>query len=200
MERIMPKIDREDLDINWDNHEQADQAFEVLRALRYLLKRIKLEGRKSWKVDELIGLLEDMLIEIAEGVTEEDKLRQIEINRGNAAFKAGLARDKNPYPTNSEQYRWWDTGWRDGERERKAADGSAVEIHQGRVQATAEKAGARHYKVRVIIESVAQEWNEVLRQLSGEGQGSLFSDYEEAKMAADHLKRATGGIVTVVEV
>ncbi len=196
----MAKYDSEDFNLNLDDPEKSDMACDVLRVLRYVTTRVKLESRKNWKTDDLIKLFETMLEEIFEGVTEDDKMRQLYAAQGKKAFMAGVPRARNPHPENSDYRTWWDTGWRDGEREQAASDGTSMEIQQGRsLDSHKKKKGMRYYKIQLVKDSMIYEWNEVFHQYSPEGSGTRFTDYDEARVIADQLKRAEEGIVSLLE-
>jgi hypothetical protein len=193
------KFDLEDLNLNFDQSNDLELSISVIRVLRYLMQRIKLENRKSWNTVELIKLLETMSLEITSGVTEEDKLRLIHAKHGAESFKAGKQRADNPFKRGMAEHQWWDIGWHDAEREHKTNTGGAVKFQQGRATQEEETQSSVYYRIRLIAESQVLEWSEALHQYMAENQGTAYAEQEEARVRADQLKVGAKGIVSVVE-
>lgn len=193
----MTPSEKIDPQLSLDTPEQIEFACDVLRVMRLLIQRMQMEGKKNWKAPDLIALLDTLMFEVTTGVTDEDRLRQVQVQAGSRAFNAGQARDGNPHDIHSQEFRWWDTGWHDAERQRKVAAGDTVTIQQGRTMKAKKRQPGRYYKIRLKEESLVKEWNDVLHQYSPEGQGSLFPRYDEAVALADKLKQGEEGVISV---
>ncbi|MCP4699642.1 MAG: hypothetical protein GY862_22750 [Gammaproteobacteria bacterium] len=185
-----------DHQLKLETHAQIEFASDTLRVIYELVHRIKTERKKSWKSDDILKLLDTMLVEIATGVTAEDRLRASYIAAGKAAFSKGAARSDNPHKQNRTWQTWWDTGWRDAQCAQKNASEAAT-VQKIRVKPTEI---SRYYKVQLIKDSVVSEWDEVLHQYTSEGHGTKFPDHDDAMIMAEHLKPGAEGIVSVITV
>lgn len=197
-------------------------AVNTLKVLRYIMLRMKVEGRKSWKHEDLIHLMEKLIAEaghpsetpVAPSQTAASSIagkipqpsapaelpeeREDCIIAGKSAFTGGAVRNSNPYTQGSDQYKWWDIGWHDAERARKADSGGTVAIQSGRD--TSLKKDRIYYRIQLKENSIITEWNEPLHQYSEQGHGTLFMDYDEAQSVADLLAKSASGIVSVIAV
>ncbi|OUD14453.1 ribosome modulation factor [Thioflexithrix psekupsensis] len=186
-----------DTRLQLDTPERIDFANHVLRVLRYVIATIQLEKRKQWSSQDLIDLLDKMMLEIAQGITEEDKIREHRLRMGLHAFKQGMSRDKNPYPTDSQEHSWWDTGWRDGERAAKKAQLKPVP----EIAAEHRQKPRCYYRVQLQDQSGTVEWSAALHMYVAAGGGTLYDDYDEAESLTRHLQQmAKTGVVSLLVV
>ena len=178
----------------------------VLRVMRMFLEEVKADGRKSWKQDDLIQLLDNMLDsvgphEVAAEAEVEILLgddRESCIAAGKKGFETGVKRTDNPQEEGTNLRRWWDIGWHDAERAVKVADGGTVTTQSGRQLGI--KQAETGYRIQRKENSVISEWDDILHQYADEGRGSIFSDYDEAIAMAEKLKIGASGIIKVITV
>jgi hypothetical protein len=187
----MSEVDNQ---LRLSNKSEIDFACNVVRVLYHVIKRIKMEQRKTWKTDDLLHLMDTLIVEMATGVTEEDKQREKYLEKGKIAFENHLPRTANPYEKDSKQFTWWDTGWHDAERSVKKVE------RPGRIVKSKKTESQRHYKVQLNQKSKISEWNDVLHMYVNEGGGTLYEDYEETLALANRLKNGATGTVSVVTV
>ncbi|OQW95494.1 MAG: hypothetical protein BWK79_02285 [Beggiatoa sp. IS2] len=185
-----------DNQLRLDTQTHIKFACDVLRVLRHLVKRIRMEHRKTWKTEDLLQLIDVLIQEITTGVTEEDKQREAFIAAGKEAFAANIGRAANPHPKESKYHAWWDTGWRDAEREKTKTTAVPPKRPLHLETATA----SRRYRVQINHKSEILEWNETLHMYVNKGGGTLFTDYDEALALANRLKSDTKGTVSVITV
>lgn len=185
-----------DNELRLNNKNEIDFACNVLRVLHYVIKRIKMEQRKTWKTDDLLHLMDVLILEMTTGVTEEDKQREMYLEKGKIAFENQSPRTANPFEKDSKQFAWWDTGWHDAERSVKKVERPAG----GRIAKRPQMSSQRRYKVQLNQKSKISEWNDVLHMYVNEGGGTLYEDYEETTALANRLKNGANGIVSVITV
>ncbi|ALG68614.1 hypothetical protein [Beggiatoa leptomitoformis] len=178
---------------------QRDAASDTLRALRYLLQRLKMENRKNWSMAELTELIDTMLVEISTGVTEEDKERSVYLKKGETAFYQGVDRQQNPYQLHTLQRTCWDTGWHDAERNKRKPVATPLATPQ-KATACGTTPPQRLYKIQLKESSQILEWNDVFHQYAKQGGGSLYENYEDAVANAERLQKSANGMVSVVVV
>lgn len=185
----------------------------VLRVLLHVLDRMKAEGHKSWKHQDFVQLIETMLEELAPKAAEAEVAetaggegeelpaghdRGSCIIAGKTAFEKGMPRNSNPHGEGTELRRWWDIGWHDAERAKKVAGGGTVSIQTGRRAELQLVEGG--YRIQRKEDSIVTEWDDILHQYAKDGQGSVYSDYDEALAMAEKLRAGTTGIVKVISV
>jgi len=172
--------------IQLDTEEQQAFNADVMKTLRYVIRRVQDEPKKHWTPNEIVALLDTLIDEIDDGITVEDIDRARVIKIGKRAFGAGKKRDENPYDKSSKEYGWWDSGWHDSEHQQQ--DGT--QIHTGR-QKGEKKAG--RYLIQAVRENRIQEWNDTLHMWVDEGNGSRLPELTEAQMLANSLKSTVSG-------
>ncbi len=174
--------------------EQQKFNADVIKTVRYLIRRMQDEPKKHWTPNAMVGLLDQLIDEIEAGITVEDIERSRVIKVGERAFKAGQQRAENPFDASSKEYGWWDSGWHDIERQHQ--DGT--QIQTGR-QKEAKKVG--RYLVQAIIGQHRQEWNDTLHMWMDAGNGTRLPELAEAQMLANSLKPTVpDGKIGVVDI
>ena len=179
----------------------------TLRVLHYILEEIKAEtkaeGRKAWRHEDFVHLMERLIKEnepvvpVAEAGAEVELTREMCIDAGKTAFAEDVARKDNPHPEGSKYYEWWDIGWHDAEREKKIAGGGIIAAVQGRRRAEANVI-TEGFRVQRKEKSVVTEWDDTLHQYAKEGHGTIFATYDEALAMAEKLRAGTTGIIKVI--
>jgi hypothetical protein len=202
-EKFNPKTDLE--------HDADAFSRNVLRVLRHVIEQIKADGRKSWKYDDIIHLLDNLIHDISAAPTPSSQsdvdiaLPQNDNNSddragciaaGKAAFIAKQARQTNPYAESTEQRRWWDIGWHDAERAKKVAKGGTVTTQSGRQLEI--KRALSGYRIQRKENSIVSEWDDILHQYAAVGNGTIFEDYDEALAMMEKLRIGASGIISLI--
>ena len=175
----------------------------TLRVLLHVLEEMKSEGRKSWKHEDFVHLIERLIKEAEAPLAVTETEGEVELDRdacialGKQAFAEGVARKDNPHPEATKLNEWWDIGWHDAERAKKIAGGGIIAAVQGRRRADSDVV-TEGFRVQRKVRSEITEWNDALHQYAPEGQGTIYADYDEALAMAEKLQVGTTGIVSVV--
>lgn len=183
----------EEHQVKLETLEQRQFNADTLKVMRYFLRELQAQGQKTLRVEQLVELLDNLIIETYEGVTPKDKQRQRTIEQGQKAFVQGKQRQDNPHQASSDTYTWWETGWRDAAKVQQSQ-------HDHVTKATAKAKNAKgRYRVQCVSAERCSEWNETLHQYVQAGGGTLFADYDEAQVFAKRLANASPGPVSIID-
>ena len=189
----MPSKYDDEHQIKLETTEQRNFNAETLKVLRYFLRELQAQEQRHWNTEELVGLIDNLILETYEGITPEDKLRERTIAKGYSAFVQAKKREDNPHPHDNTLYTWWDTGWRDAAKIQKSK--------QEHITTATLKPKQRRgrYRVQCIDGERHSEWNETLHQYVQVGGGTLFVDYDEAQLLAKRLASANAGSISIID-